>query len=231
MNTDQIVTLSLFQLDGFAAKWWGFKSMQFGHIHFRHIDGLSFYKLLGSGGGNGFSLKPNFGTYGLLCVWDTEAQARDFFSNNSFFLRYRDKSSKLLTIYLQTIQSHGSWSGKQPFVNVVQGEVEGGIAVITRATIKFRYLCRFWREVPSVSASIDEAVGRVMSIGIGEWPIIQQATFSIWENSEQMMAYAYRSKLHNEVIKKTRELGWYSEELFARFRILKTEGAWKEVDL
>jgi hypothetical protein len=41
--------------------------MQLGHAF--HIEGLVFYKLLGSGAENGFSSKPNFGTYALLCIW------------------------------------------------------------------------------------------------------------------------------------------------------------------
>ncbi len=34
------------------------------------IEGLQFYKLLGTGGGAGFSLTPDFGTYAFLGVWD-----------------------------------------------------------------------------------------------------------------------------------------------------------------
>ncbi|NJN33402.1 MAG: hypothetical protein HC817_03255 [Saprospiraceae bacterium] len=40
-----------------------------------------------------------------------------------------------------------------------------------------------------------------------------------------MMDYAYKSPHHAEVVRKTRELGWYSEELFARFRVVDTEGS------
>jgi hypothetical protein len=40
---------------------------------------------------------------------------------------------------------------------------------------------------------------------------------------EQMKTFAYGSK-HAEVIKKTRSEDWYSEELFARFRIIESSG-------
>jgi hypothetical protein len=49
--------------------------MQLGH-HFKNIEGLVFYKLLGLE--NGFSSKPNFGTYALLCIWVSEIDATTF---------------------------------------------------------------------------------------------------------------------------------------------------------
>ncbi|TVP49604.1 MAG: hypothetical protein EA341_09170 [Mongoliibacter sp.] len=41
---------------------------------------LTFFKLLGTGGKNGFSSLPNFGIYVLFCVWESE-------KNANFFLR------------------------------------------------------------------------------------------------------------------------------------------------
>ena len=51
-----------------------------------------------------------------------------------------------------------------------------------------------------------------------------QATFSLWSNAEAMMNYAYKNPKHAEMVKKTRELNWYSEELFARFKPFYQEG-------
>jgi heme-degrading monooxygenase HmoA len=52
------------------------------------------------------------------------------------------------------------------------------------------------------------------------------ATFSLWENEESMRAYAYSDSRHLEAIKLTRKLNWYTEEMFARFRPYRYEGAW-----
>jgi hypothetical protein len=38
------------------------------------------------------------------------------------------------------------------------------------------------------------------------------------------MNYAYQNPKHAEMVKKTRELQWYSEELFARFEPYKVKG-------
>ena len=41
-----------------------------------------------------------------------------------------------------------------------------------------------------------------------------------------MQTYAYQGQFHSQVVRKTRELGWYKEELFARFHPFKMEGKW-----
>lgn len=45
-----------------------------------------------------------------------------------------------------------------------------------------------------------------------------------------MKAFAYGSNEHAEVIRKTRKLDWYSEELFARFRLISGSGTNKGID-
>jgi hypothetical protein len=39
-----------------------------------------------------------------------------------------------------------------------------------------------------------------------------------------MQQYAYRDVRHREVIQLTRREGWYGEELFARFQVVKSAG-------
>ena len=100
--------------------------------------------------------------------------------------------------------------------------IEGRIGVLTRASIRLNRLAAFWKAVPSTSKDMDKNDGFVYSIGIGEIPFIKQATFSIWESEAQMKTYAYKMSAHQEVIKRTRAERWYSEEMFLRFKILKT---------
>jgi hypothetical protein len=75
--------------------------------------------------------------------------------------------------------------------------------------------------VPKVAQNMNQQKGFVYSVGIGEIPFIKQATFSIWESSEEMKTFAYKKRDHQEVIQKTRKEQWYTEEMFLRFKVLK----------
>lgn len=214
-----LTTLTLFNYRGFGKKLWAFGQMQFAHARLQHIPGLRFYKLMGSGAGNGFSLKPDWSTYALLAIWESDQHAEDFFKSDAYrpFVVQSESQTRL---HLRALKAHGEWDGKQPFElngNRVEGDC---IAVLTRATIVKRKLFSFWKNVPAVSRSINNYPGLVLSKGIGEWPVVQQATISVWETRDAMVDYAYNNPLHTEVIKKTRQLGWYKEELFAEFEVI-----------
>jgi hypothetical protein len=99
--------------------------------------------------------------------------------------------------------------------------------VLTRASIRFRKLWSFWSKVGTVSQSLSGYDGLVLSIGVGEWPFIQQATISIWQTQAEMMNYAYKNPKHREVVLLTRKLNWYKEEMFARFAPYKFVGVWE----
>jgi hypothetical protein len=222
----QITTCTFFKLESFSNKFWAFSQMQLGHTHLKNIKGLVFYKLLGSGAENGFSAKPNFGTYALLCIWEKEIDAIEFFKNNSFFNKYTAKSSESFTVFAHAAEAHGKWDGKQPFVSNATLEIDQPIMVLTRASIRLSKLISFWSKVGNVSKSLEDYNGLVLSIGVGEWPLIQQATLSIWKTQAEMMDYAYKNKKHLDVVRLTRKLNWYKEELFARFIPYKFSGNW-----
>jgi heme-degrading monooxygenase HmoA len=195
------------------------------------VPGLLFHKLLGSGQGKGFSIKPNFRRYGLMCTWESEEAADEFLERSELMLEYRLHSNEIWTVKLLPLQAHGLWDGRQPFTpQLSEKQHTGPMAVLTRASINWRALPNFWRNTPKVSKSLDEAQGLICSIGLGELPLVRQATFSVWESAEAMKNYAYRSPLHQEVIKLTRTQKWYSEELFARFIPVESQGHWNGVD-
>ena len=223
----QITTSTFFKVETSANKWWAFKQMQLGLIQLKNVSGLSFYKILGSGAKNGFSAIPNFGTYVLLCVWESENQAETFFAENNFFKEYQERSSEHMTVYMHSAEVLGTWDEKQPFQKNAELEMDKPIIVLTRARIRFRKLLSFWSRVGSVSQSLENYEGLVLSIGVGEWPLIQQATLSIWKTQKEMMDYAYKNPKHREVVMLTRKLNWYKEEMFARFVPYKFVGIWE----
>ncbi len=191
----------------------------------KKIDGRTFAKMLGTGSGNGFSTKPNLGVYGWLACWESREAADNFFNHHPFFKNYRKRAGDCVTFYLQPTMVHGVWDGKNPFTIGGVFDAAKPVAVLTRATIKKQYIFNFWKYVPAASASIENYTEKLFSVGIGELPWVQQATVSIWQTGQAMTDFAYKNPYHAVVVKKTRELGWYSEELFSRFNIIDVQGS------
>ncbi|XWW46972.1 DUF3291 domain-containing protein [Fibrella sp. USSR17] len=199
-------------------------------------SGLGFQKMMGTG--KNFGLWPDFSRYVFVGVWQSEAQAQVFFDSadwQSFLPQHATlPQGKPTTLYLRPIKSHGLWDGIDPFEPAAnlpgsdvpdQASADLPIAVLTRASIRTGALLDFWRNVPEARKRIDEQGDNLlMALGAGEKPLVQQCTISVWRNAALVDQFAYRQSGHREIVKKTRQRKWYSEELFARFIVLKTEG-------
>lgn len=223
-----VITLSFIHYKTLKSKYWGFTMMRLTHSYFdiNNVPGLLFYKKLGSGSGIGFRAFPDFSAYAFLAAWEDEKSANEFLKSSALFKDFKERSFEIWTVYMKNIRVRGTWSGVTPFTPEEKTPPGQLVSVITRATILNKYLWRFWRKVPSASAPLKDRDGLIITFGIGEWPLTQMATFSIWENEEYLKAYAYQNPAHMEAIKLTRELGWYKEEMFARFRPYKSDGTW-----
>ena len=228
---NQVTCITLLRYPSVISKIWAFGMMQFAHRSFSNVEGLEFYKLMGSGKGDGFNPWPDWSTYAILTIWKNEDSANDFIENGKLYKRYHKKADNVCTIYMYNTKSHGLWSGKNPFrVAHNTSTANELICVITRATIKISKLRKFWKYVPKSSEPLQNNKDLIYTKGIGEVPIIQMATFSIWKNEEAVKAFAYKSREHAKAIKMTRDLKWYSEELFSRFKPFKIIGRWEGLD-
>ncbi len=201
--------------------------MQLAHSRLAEVPGLTFYRLMGSGGGNGFGLAPHWGVYALLGEWANGSDRDRFFSAHDWLAEVRRRTDHMLTCELEATMTHGEWGGANPFT-AHPGRYDSAqpVAVITRATIRPRKLLDFWRYVPATSASVYDHPDRLLSIGIGEYPVFMQATFSLWRTGEAMTRFAYSSEHHREVVRLTRKRAWYREEMFTRFRLTGLRGSW-----
>jgi len=189
-----------------------------------NVKGLLFFKFLGTGGGKGFSLCPDFSTYAFMGVWEHKNDYENFISQNPVFSQYQKRATTQRDLILTSVKSHGKWSGINPFqkseTTISEEASTKKAVVITRATLNWSRLISFWRSVPAASKAIENARGIQYYKGIGEWPFIQQATISIWDDFDAVNSFAYKGKEHANIVKKTRQKKWYKEDLFSRFYLV-----------
>ncbi|WP_256010583.1 DUF3291 domain-containing protein [Desertivirga xinjiangensis] len=183
-----------------------------------------FWKLMGCGKNGSFSIKPDLQQWALLAVWNNQDEFNKFQKHSFISGWWKKFCNETFTILCIPVASRGKWDNKEPFDSTESTELNGPVAVLTRATIRLNRLKNFWQNVDKVSRLMHTSPGYITSFGIGEAPYYRQATFSLWENTDSVKAFAYGSKEHTEVIKKTRQENWYSEELFARFKTLSCTG-------
>jgi spheroidene monooxygenase len=220
----QSVTLSLYRFGSPTARLWAFAQMGLARLGLSRVRDIGMWKLCGSGTGEGFTPLPNTAVYAILATWPDHDTARRAFHGAEVFRRYKAKAEESLTLYLSTTQSRGTWAGAEPFE--ISAEASGPIAALTRATIKPRIAARFWGHVPGISKVIGADPNVMFKIGIGEVPMLHQVTFSIWPDAASMAAFARHDGPHASAIKAVRAEEWFSEELYARFRIDAVEGRW-----
>ena len=191
----------------------------------RHTPGLRFAKLLGTGDGRTFTARDADPLrWGLLATC-ADACARRRFERDSPVARgWQRLAVERFRIDLRPTASRGTWSRRPPFGAPEPARGSGPVAAITRARLRPSRAAVFWRAVPPVSADLHTHPGLRAAVGIGEAPVGLQGTFSLWEEADALRGFAHRSPAHLDVVRRTAELDWYAEELFARFAVVGVEG-------
>ena len=195
-------------------------------LSFGRMPEAGFWKLCGSGTGEGFTPVPNTAVWAILATWPDEATARARTEYAPVYRRWRAEAEEVWTVFLTPTSARGAWSGTAPF-EVTEAECPGPIAALTRATLRPWVLGRFWGRVPEIEDVIGDNPDVAFKIGIGEVPWFHQVTFSIWPDAASMARFARHDGAHARAIRAVREEGWFKEELYARFRILGDAGTWE----
>jgi len=221
--------------DGWGNASKGFSRMGLDRPELRRVDGLEFWRLLGTGRGRTMTPSMDPRRWAMFGVWRDEAALDAFLVSSPVALRWGELAEEAWHVRLELLRARGSWGGVE--VGSGQwavgsggqwavGRAEGPVAVLTRASVRPSRLLAFHRAVPPPALELEGAAGVLAALGIGERPVGTQATFSLWRSEEDMRRYAYESPAHADVIRRRREEGWYSEELFARFRPYGSRGTW-----
>ena len=224
----QIVAISFFRFEGVFQKLWAFSQMGFARKKLKKIKQITFFKLFGSGIGEGFTPYPNTSVYAILSVWNNLGEAENNIEEREIYENYRTHSIENWTVFLSPISSKGYWDKTNPFKpnkNEFKKK-DHMLAALTRATIKPKIMLKFWSRVPAISKVIGNDKNVLFKMGLGEIPWFHQVTFSIWPNAKTMADFARKDGPHAKAIKSVREGNWFSEELYARFEVKKAIGKW-----
>ncbi len=213
------------------------RHMAFDRPVLRRTGGLLFWRLLGTGRGASMTFGADLRRWALLAVWRDERAAEEFLTRSPIPARWRREAVETWDVRLAPISSRGRWKGVEPFTPVPRPPghapspaAAGPVAVLTRASIRPSRLTAFYRSVPTVDRWLRAQESCIASVGLGEWPLARQATFSLWRDAAAVRAFAYAGREHREVVERVRAHDWYSEELFARFIPYASAGTWGGAD-
>ena len=198
-------------------------------LRLKDVEGLVFWRLLGTGSGSNTSQGANLKRTAFFAVWKNEQCLQQFLDHHPIAQRW-NRADESWHVKLRGVGGHGSWRGFAVVNELVRGETDGPIAMITRADVRPRSWKAFRRAGGPVNTELHQSEGLLAVVGIGEAPIGRLGTFSLWSSLEAMRRFASQAPQHQAVVERTRNEQWYGEELFARFEPYDSAGTWDGVD-
>jgi hypothetical protein len=205
---------------------WALSRLVKGPAAWRRERGVRFARVLGSGAGGGFGVRPGFDHQGVFLMFDDVDDALACASRSPLVDAYRERADECLVAVLQASSARGSWGGQAMQGVVPLARAGEPVLALTRASIRPGSVLRFWRHSPGAEASLAASAGCRFAVGLGEAPLLRQATVSLWDDTASMNAYA-RQGAHQQAIEASQREGHFSEWMFVRFLPLWMSGRWQ----
>ena len=216
-------------------KAWAWMRLVQGTGALKDTPGLMFSKVMGSGHKGGFGLRPSATHQGVIAIFDHADLARAFLAG-SVVDAYRERAVDCWTGLLEVVSARGQWDGQAwgetpatqlgAYASAANDAAPlRPLAALTRASIRPAKAMAFWRNAPAAQAAMQHAKGCSLAIGLGEVPLIRQCTFSLWDDTPSMLAYAHQGA-HQAAIQAAYRHDYFSESMFVRMRLLEQQGRW-----
>lgn len=224
---------------------WSWLRLVAGATPYKDVPGLTMVKVMGSGHGGGFSLRPSATHQGLICTFSHLDLALRFLEGPAV-QSYRSRARECWTGVMSVQSAKGlwdkqAWQASSPESLGSRSETENEsqsqsqsqseaaprapFAVLTRASIVPTKAVAFWRYAPAAQADLGHAKGCLLAMGLGEAPLVRQCTFSLWQDTDSMLQYA-RQGAHQVATAAAYKHHFFSESLFVRMQVLHMAGVW-----
>jgi spheroidene monooxygenase len=215
---------------------WGWLRLVQGSSLFREVPGLLFVKVMGSGHGGGFGLRPSATHQGLVCLFSDQEKAEAFMGGADVQATISRAQEHWLGL-LAVTSIRGQWDQQAWGLTtreclagpVAQDAVtlspQEPVAVLTRGSIRPAKAVSFWRYSPPAQAELMHTKGCQLAMGLGEAPLVRQCTFTLWDDTASMAQYAHQGA-HKLAIAAAAKHDFFSESMFARMRVLAMSGLW-----
>jgi hypothetical protein len=226
MSSDETSSVSIgavasFHLVRHASRLQAMRHLAFGRRAIAAAPGVTFWRLLGTGAGGSTGPGADLGRTALFAIWRSESDL------DRFVAGYATNTREHWHVRLRVRGGHGSWKGHPVLTAIDEARsVDGPVAIITRAHVRVSRWRRFRAAGPAVDVELQAADGLLAVVGVGEAPVGNLGTFSLWRSAADAVAFARRQPQHLDVVRRTRDEGWYGEELFARFEPFGSAGSW-----
>jgi len=217
---------------------WGWLRLVAGATPYKDVPGLTMIKVMGSGHGGGFSLRPSATHQGLVCTFSHLDWALKFLDSPAV-QAYRSRARECWSGVMAVQSARGHWDKQAWHASTPQSLAQlGGVAgqgnpapsgpfaVLTRASIVPTKAMAFWRYAPAAQADLDQSHGCLLAMGLGEAPLVRQCTFSLWQDTASMIQYAQKGA-HQVASAAAYKHQFFSESLFVRMQVLQMSGVWK----
>lgn len=186
------------------------------------VRDAAFARLLGTGHASSAGAGVDVRRWATFVAWKREPDLAAWHRSHAAVAA----EGECWSVLLEVVSAHGQWGGVELDGPEVAVPPPGPIAVLTRARVCTSRVPALLAAASTVEKERAAAPGLLASVSIRDWPVWVQGSFSLWCDVASMRAFARASAGHGPVIRRTRSDGWYTEELFARFRPLASVGAW-----